>query len=121
MLYNDNFSYSQSGVSYQGTLYLNIDSISSPVILPNVSIYYAQDIDYSNVSTIGLVTIESMSNGIVTMQTTQSQAQILAEVSTIYILSSSESSTQVNSLVGQSTVEVFITNSTQSAESIITY
>jgi hypothetical protein len=121
MLYNDNFSYSQSGVSYQGTLYLNIDNISSPVILPNVSIYYAQDIDYSNVSTIGLVTIESMSNGIVTMQTTQSQAQILAEVSTIYILSSSESSTQVNSLVGQSTVEVFITSSTQSAESIITY
>lgn len=116
MLYNDLAGYSQSGVSYQGSLTLSIPGLSSLIIPGSISIYIADKIDLDNATTVGFATISSVKTGSITLETTQQQAQSIAQSSTIYIIKSGITSTETISLEEGSTVEVAIISTATTAE-----
>lgn len=79
MLYNENITYDQSGISYVGTIIINVDGLSAPIIISNVNVAIATSQDYSNATTIAVISYDIYPEGIVTIQATQSQANALVE------------------------------------------
>jgi len=69
MLYNDNVSYSQSGVSYAGSLTISAPGFSSNISLQNIQIYLSEKIDNSNQTQSSFITINFFSSGNVTFET----------------------------------------------------
>lgn len=90
MLYNDTIGYNQPGLSFNGTLEINVPGISLPIILNDISVYLFGDVDYSNSTTVGLVTINSISTGYIVIEATEDQATAISQSSTIFLNSTSE-------------------------------
>lgn len=80
MLYDDLFSYSQSGVSYSGGLDISVPSINTPLLAGVPGILFVSEVDYSNSSTIGIVSMDYVSSSIVVIETTNSKPS-----ATVYI------------------------------------
>ena len=116
MLYNDLIAYNQSGVSYHGTLVLSVPGMSNIILPSSIAIYIADEIDYTNATTVGFATIAFVSSGSVTIETTQQQAYSIAESSVVYLINSGNSSTQTISLEQGATVEVAIISTGSTAE-----
>lgn len=116
MLYNDLIGYSQSGVSYQGTLTLSIPGVSNLILPGSIAIYIADQLDLTNATTVGFATISSVKTGAITIETTQQQAYSIAESSTVYIVKSGITSTEVVGLEEGSTVEVVVVSTSATAE-----
>ena len=116
MLYNDLVGYSQSGVSYQGTLTLSVPGFSINLLPPSIAVYIGDELDLNNATTVGFATISSVKTGSITLETTQQQAQSIAQSSTIYIVKSGSTSTETISLEDGSTVEVAIISTATTAE-----
>lgn len=72
LLYDDIFSYSQSGVSYSGGLGISVPTISNPVSVGTPGVVFVSEIDYSNNSTVGVVSMDYVSSSIVLIETNQS-------------------------------------------------
>lgn len=89
MLYNDIISYNHNNITYTGTVQINVPGISSPIILSDITIVISVEQDFSNATTVGYVTFDYVPGGIVTVESTQSQAEALVSASTIYIDSTS--------------------------------
>lgn len=68
ILYNDSVAYDQSGFSYLGDLVLVVPGLDSSIVLSNVKIFYTENIDYSNNSTIGLITVDNKPFGVIEFQ-----------------------------------------------------
>lgn len=100
MLYNENFTYNNANITYNGVLHINIPGISAPVILSNITVVFGGDIDYSNATTIGLITYDISSTGIITISATQDQAEAVSQSGIIYLVGESETS-PVFSATGQ--------------------
>lgn len=90
MLYNENIQYNQPGLTFVGSLLIYVPEVSSPIILNNISITFSSDIDNSNSTTIGVVTIISVTKGSVSLEVTQDQASALIEASSVNINQYSE-------------------------------
>ena len=90
MLYNENIQYNQPGLTFVGSLIIYVPEVVSPIILNNISITFSSDIDNSNSTTIGIVTITSVTNGSVSFEATQDQASALVGASSININEYSE-------------------------------
>jgi hypothetical protein len=73
MLYNDSISYNQSGLNYYGSLIINIQGISNPIIIGNVNVIQISAEDYSNATTIAVMSIDFTSSGIMTIQVDSGQ------------------------------------------------
>jgi hypothetical protein len=73
MLYNDSITYSQSNISYFGSLVINIAGISNPITIGNINVIQVTGEDYSNYTTIGVMSIDFTSSGIMTIQVDSSQ------------------------------------------------
>lgn len=65
MLYGSPISYNEPQYSYIGNLYIYVPGNENPIIVPNVTIFYALNEDYSNLTTISVISIELQSNGII--------------------------------------------------------
>lgn len=85
MIYNDIISYNHNNITYVGIVQINVPGISNPIILNNITVVISVTQDYSNATTVGYVTFDPVANGIVTIESTQSQAEALVSASTIYI------------------------------------
>jgi hypothetical protein len=120
MLYNDSIAYSQSGVSFIGTVQINVSGISSPIILNNISVYLFGNEDYSNSTTVGLVTLNYVSAGYVIIEATADQAEAISQSSSIILNSTSEISL-TNSTTSSATVEASIVIDSPSSEISINY
>lgn len=77
MLYNDSISYNQNGLNYHGDLIVNIQGISNPIIIGNINVVQVSEEDYSNSTTIAVMSIDYTSSGIMTIQVDSSQEAIV--------------------------------------------
>lgn len=89
MFYNENITYNRTQVTYSGVVRINIFGISNPIVLNNITIIVAAKEDFSNATTVGFVTFDYVPGGIVTIESTQTQAEALISANTIYIDSAS--------------------------------
>lgn len=91
MLYNTSIDYSQPNYSYIGTLVIYAQSLSSPIILNNISIQIGggQE-DYSNYTTIAVVSMDISPSGLVTIEVLDQDLSALVAVESMTILSDSE-------------------------------
>jgi len=81
MRYNDAIAYNQSGLSYYGSLIINIQGISNPIIIGNVNVIEISAEDYSNATTIAVMSIDYTSSGVMTIQVSSSQAGAVYQAS----------------------------------------
>jgi hypothetical protein len=111
VLYNDLITYNHNNITYTGTIKINVPGISSPIILGNVSVLISTNPDYSNATTIGFVTYDFAPNGILTIESTEEQAEALVSADFIYINSvSGEVAIQSKEDQGQIVVSADFTN-----------
>lgn len=82
MLYNENITYDQPGLSYVGTIIINVEGLLDPIIISNVNIAITTSQDYSNATTVAVLSYDIYPEGIITIQATQSQANALVEAVT---------------------------------------
>lgn len=68
MIYNEAITYNSPNVSYDGTLIIYASSLINPIILNNITIFYTSNEDYSNSTTIGVLSIDINPQGIVSIQ-----------------------------------------------------
>lgn len=68
MIYNEAITYNSPNVSYNGTLIIYADSLINPIVLNNITIFYTSNEDYSNLTTIGVLSIDINPQGIVSIQ-----------------------------------------------------
>jgi hypothetical protein len=82
MLYNQNISYNQQGLTYIGTVIINILGISNPIIISNLNVAVSTSQDYSNATTIAVISYDIMPDGILVVEATESQASAIVEIVT---------------------------------------
>jgi hypothetical protein len=68
MIYNEAITYNSPNVSYNGTLIIYADSLINPIVLNNITIFYASNEDYSNLTTIGVISMDISPQGIVSVE-----------------------------------------------------
>jgi hypothetical protein len=77
MLYNNSLSYNSSGILYTGSLLISVPGIYDPILINNITIIIDPVEDYSNNTTIGIVTYDISATGVMSFQTTESQAEAI--------------------------------------------
>jgi len=94
MLYNDLINYNQNNVSYTGTVVLNIQGISNPIILNNIIINFSADQNYSSTTTIAVMSIDIAPSGVITIEALPGQAAALLQATKINVLSNTSVSVE---------------------------
>lgn len=95
MLYNDIASYNHNNITYSGIIQLNVPGLSSPIIIGNLSVVISVEPDYSNATTIGIITYDFAPSGEIILETTQDQAEAITQAEILIINSiSGEAYTQ---------------------------
>lgn len=90
MFYGSHINYNQSNYSYVGTLYIYVPGNPNPITVSNVSIFYATNEDYSNLTTITLVSLEIQSNAIITVIPENEDYTALLTAEVLYITGENE-------------------------------
>jgi hypothetical protein len=91
MLYDTSIIYNQPNYSYSGTLIIYAASLSSPIVLNNVNIHIGSELeDYSNYSTIAVLSIDVLPFGTVTIEVLDQDLSAFVTVQSINILGSNE-------------------------------
>lgn len=68
MLYNDSISYNQPGVSFLGNVTISIPGLSVPILIGQINVFFSKDIDYSNNTTLGIVTVSYAPSGVISLE-----------------------------------------------------
>jgi hypothetical protein len=68
MIYNEAITYDSPNVSYNGTLIIYANSLINPIVLNNITIFYSSNEDYSNLTTIGVISMDISPQGIVSVE-----------------------------------------------------
>lgn len=79
MLYDQNISYNQAGLSYVGTIIINVVGLVNPIVISNVNVAVNTSQDYSNATTVAVMSFDIYPEGVITIQATQSQADAVIE------------------------------------------
>jgi hypothetical protein len=90
MLYNENIAYNQPGSTYVGGLVIYVPELSSPIVLNNIIIFFGENVDNSNSTSIGIVTISSIAESSISIEASPMQASALVGASKININQYSE-------------------------------
>lgn len=80
MLYNAEIEYNQPFTQYYGTLIVNAQSLSSPIVLNNITLLVLIDEDYTNQTTIGIITLDYASSGIIEIEVLDTDVQAFFSV-----------------------------------------
>ena len=94
MRYNDTIAYNESSVTYVGAVEIRVSGLSNPIIVNNLTVNFTNTVDYSNQTTIGFITINSVATGYIVIETDFQQAQAISNAEVININSASEVSIQ---------------------------
>jgi len=86
MLYNDTIAYSQSNISYTGSLIIRASGLSSPIVLNNITILFGGQEDYSNYATLAVMSIDINPTGDITIEVLDEQAYGLVSIESIAII-----------------------------------
>jgi hypothetical protein len=68
MLYNSNITYNNPSYTYNGNLIIKAPSLISPIVLNNIIITYLSNEDYSNYTTIALISMDMSPTGVLTLE-----------------------------------------------------
>lgn len=90
MLYNSPILYNQPSYSFLGNLLVYAPGLSAPVILNNISIEFSSNLDYSNSTVVGVVTVISNTAGTVSILVNPEQVEALVSASSVSINQYSE-------------------------------
>lgn len=81
MLYNEqSVIFDQPGISFVGTIIINIIGVNNPIILSNLNLNVSTLSDNSNFTTIAVVSYDLAPTGILTIEATQDQAYAIVEI-----------------------------------------
>lgn len=83
MLYNDVISYNEPSYSYFGSLIVYAPSLSSPIILNNIAILIGGQEDYSNYSTITVISMDTSSTGVISIEVLDENISAIISAQTI--------------------------------------
>jgi len=90
MIYNEAITYNSPNVSYDGTLIIYASSLINPIILNNITIFYTSNEDYSNLTTIGVLSIDINPQGIVSIQVLDEDVDAISSAQIISVGASGE-------------------------------
>jgi len=90
MFYNDIISYNEPNIIYSGTLVVSVPGLSNPIIISPITIIIDPVDDYSNFTTVAITSYEVTGTGIITIETTDINAQAISQSSIIVIRPSGE-------------------------------
>jgi len=85
MLYNDTIGYNQPGVDYTGSFVIKVASLSIPIILNNIRIAFAGPADYSNKTTIAVISIDIAPDGMITVETVEDNLSAFTSIEAVTI------------------------------------
>lgn len=85
MLYNANLSYNNPNYLYSGTLIIKAQSLINPIILNNIIVLYSLNEDYSNYTTIAIVSIDTSPSGILTLEVLDNDVSAILSAQVISI------------------------------------
>jgi hypothetical protein len=77
MKYNSNLTYNESGFLYIGSLLISVPSIVNPILINNITILIDPVEDYSNNTTIGVVSYDIAPSGVMSFEATDFQAEAI--------------------------------------------
>jgi|694.fasta_scaffold121758_2 hypothetical protein len=101
MLYNEPISYSQANTTFNGDLYIYVASIENPIIVNNITFFFVSNQDYSNLTTISVISVDVSPEGRISVEAYADQVDSLLATSVIGITGEAEIS--IDGLVGAST------------------
>lgn len=85
MEYGEAIAYNSPNVSYNGTLIIYADSLISPIVLNNITIFYASNEDYSNLTTIGVLSIDVSPQGVVSIEVLDNDVSAISSAQVISV------------------------------------
>jgi hypothetical protein len=85
MIYNEAITYNSPNVSYNGTLIIYASSLISPIVLNNITIFYTSNEDYSNLTTIGVLSIDISPQGIVSVEVLDNDVSAISSAQVISV------------------------------------
>ena len=85
MLYNANLTYDNPNYAYNGTLIIKAQSLISPIILNNINISYRLNEDYSNYTTIAVVSMDMSPSGILTVEVLDKDVSAISSAQVISV------------------------------------
>jgi hypothetical protein len=85
MLYDTSIIYNQPNYSYSGTLIIYAASLSSPIVLNNITILIGGQEDYSNYTTIALISMDISPSGIISVEVLNEDIAAIVSVQSIAI------------------------------------
>jgi UTP-glucose-1-phosphate uridylyltransferase len=85
MKYGEAIAYNSPNVSYDGILIIYADSLINPIVLNNITIFYASNEDYSNLTTIGVLSIDINPQGIVSVEVLDKDVSAISSAQVISV------------------------------------
>jgi hypothetical protein len=85
MIYNEAITYNSPNVSYDGTLIIYASSLINPIVLNNITIFYTSSEDYSNLTTIGVLSIDINPQGVVSVEVLDKDISAISSAQVISI------------------------------------
>ena len=101
MLYNESIAYNQANTTYSGDLYIYVAGIENPIIVNGINFFFVSNQDYSNLTTIAVISVNVSPEGIISIEANADQVDALLATSVIGITGGAEIS--IDGLVGAST------------------
>ena len=99
MKYGEAIAYNSPNITYNGALAIYASSLSSPIILNNITIFYSFSIeDYSNYTTIGILSLDTSPDGVISITVLDEDVAAIASAEVIYINADAEISIITSSI-----------------------
>jgi hypothetical protein len=76
-MYNMGIAYNQDNATYSGTIIIYAPSLENPIILNNISITSVNQLNYSNYTTIAVLSIDTAPDGTITVSVIDETASAL--------------------------------------------
>ena len=76
-MYNMGIAYSENNATYSGTIIIYAPSLNNPIILNNISITSVNQLNYSNYTTIAVLSIDTAPDGTITVSVIDQTASAL--------------------------------------------
>ena len=85
MIYNEAINYNSPNVTYNGTLIVYASSLINPITLTNLTIFYSSNEDYSNYTSIGVISIDISPQGVISVEVLDNDVAALVSAEVISI------------------------------------
>ena len=116
--YNSAIAYNEQHFVYNGTLIISAPSLPHPITIGGVTVVVNPTQDYSNSTSVGIVSYDIMPTGIISIEATDSQYEAIVD-STLFILNTTSGELSVSNTQSHdstTSVSTNLSNSSLTAE-----